>query len=273
MLAEAILGVAGKLLWQLGQFIALAWEANGDKAKIEKAGEALAEALGILVSALLVVVAAYLLKRGVTALSKTKFAQKVGETRLAKWLEERQKMTTTQDPLAKEKAAKEKAAKEKAAKEKADKEKADKEKADKEKADKEKADKEKADKEKNPSTHPAIDPARRTLTANEVTPGMEIDPTQVNVFRGGPALKVRPNIDVQFVKGTQTLKKGYGLSLDVSAPAMDKFGGACRIDYIPPELRIVQRGSKLGHFEIMPRIEMSLERYQQLVDQIRMTGG
>ncbi len=70
-----------------------------------------------MVSALLVVVAAYLLKRGADALSKTKFAQKVGETRLAKWLEERQKMTTTQDPLAKEKAAKEKADKEKADKE------------------------------------------------------------------------------------------------------------------------------------------------------------
>jgi len=133
MLAEAVLGVAGKLLGQLGQFIALAWDANGDKAKIERAGQALAEALGIFVSGLLMVVAAYLLKRGAGALGKTKFAQKVGETRLAKWLEERQKMTTTQDPLAKEKAAKEKAAKEKAAKEKAAKEKAEKEKVEREK--------------------------------------------------------------------------------------------------------------------------------------------
>ncbi|HWO26787.1 MAG TPA: DUF4157 domain-containing protein [Kofleriaceae bacterium] len=114
MLAEAVLGVADQLLLQLGQFIALAWEANGDKAKIEKAGEALAEALGIFGSALLVVVAAWLLKRGAKALNKTKFAQKVGETRLAKWFEERQKMTTTQDPLAKEKAAKAKAEPEKA---------------------------------------------------------------------------------------------------------------------------------------------------------------
>jgi Domain of unknown function (DUF4157)/Bacterial SH3 domain len=132
MLADAILGVAGKLLWQLGQFISLAWEANGDKAKIEKAGESLADALGILVSVVLVVVAAYLLKRGANALSKTKFAQRVGQTRLARWLEERQKMSTT----------------EKLDKEKLDKEKLDKEKLDKEKLDKEKLDKEKLDKGK-----------------------------------------------------------------------------------------------------------------------------
>jgi hypothetical protein len=122
MLAEAVLGVAGNLMGQLGQFIALAWDANGDKAKIEKAGQALAEALGILVSALLVVAAAYLLKRGANALGKTKFAQKVGETRLAKWFEERQKGTTTKEQLAKEKAAREKTAKEPVNKEPVDKE-------------------------------------------------------------------------------------------------------------------------------------------------------
>lgn len=124
MLVEAVLGVAGNLMGQLGQFIALAWDANGDQAKIEKAGQALAEALGILVSALLIVVAAYLLKRGANALSKTKFAQKVGETRLAKWFEERQQGTTTKEQLAKEQLAKEKAAKEPATKEEAAKEEA-----------------------------------------------------------------------------------------------------------------------------------------------------
>jgi Domain of unknown function (DUF4157)/Bacterial SH3 domain len=148
MLAEMILGVAGKLLWQLGQFIALAWEANGDKAKIEKAGESLAEALGILVSAVLMVAVAYVIKRGAKALSKTKFAQKVGETRLAKWLEERKDKTTTKDPGAKERAATEKLEKEKLEREKAEKEKAEKEKAEKEKAEKEKAEQEKAEKEK-----------------------------------------------------------------------------------------------------------------------------
>ena len=127
MLVEAVLTVAGNFVGQLGQFVALAWKANGDKAMIEQAGQALAEALGILGSALLVVVAAYLMKRGAQALSKTKFAQKIGETRLAKWLEERRNGATSKDPLGKEKAEREKAEREKAEREKAEREKADKE--------------------------------------------------------------------------------------------------------------------------------------------------
>ncbi len=86
-------------------------------------------------------------------------------------------------------------------------EKAEREKAGQEKAGQEKAGQEKTDKEKSPGTHPAIDPARKTLTAKEVTSGMEIDPTQVNVFRGGPSLEVRPNVDVQFVKGRKSSRR------------------------------------------------------------------
>jgi hypothetical protein len=105
MIVEAVLSVGGNLIGQLGQFLALAWQADGDKAKIEQAGKALAEALGIFVSALLVVLAAYLMKRGADALGKTKFAQKVGQTRIAQWLAERQKMGTTKGALDKEKPA------------------------------------------------------------------------------------------------------------------------------------------------------------------------
>jgi hypothetical protein len=105
MIVEAVLSVGGNLIGQLGQFLALAWQADGDKAKIEQAGKALAEALGIFVSALLIVLAAYLMKRGADALGKTKFAQKVGQTRLAQWLAERQKMSTTKNALVKEKPA------------------------------------------------------------------------------------------------------------------------------------------------------------------------
>ncbi len=151
MLAEAVLGVAADLISQLGQFIALAWDANGDKVKLEKAGKALAEALGILVSALLVVASAYLMKRGANALAKTKFAQKLGQTRLAKWFEERQKGTATKEALEKDRLAKEKAAREKLEQEKAAK-RAEEEKAAKEKAEQEeaakKAEEEQAAKEK-----------------------------------------------------------------------------------------------------------------------------
>ena len=148
MLAEAILGVAANLISQLSQFIAVAWDANGDKVKIEKAGKALAEAMGILVSALLVVAAAYLMKRGSNALAKTKFAQKVGQTRLAKWFEERQKGTTTKESLAKRKASKEKAVKEKGEPDKAEPDKAEPDKAEPDKAEPDKAEPDKAEPDK-----------------------------------------------------------------------------------------------------------------------------
>jgi hypothetical protein len=94
-LIEAVFNVASELVGQLGRFIKLAWDANGDKEQLDLAARALAEAIGILVSAVLVAVAAYLVKKGGEALGKTKFAKTVGETRLAEWFKERQQLKTT----------------------------------------------------------------------------------------------------------------------------------------------------------------------------------
>jgi hypothetical protein len=99
MLIEAILSTAGSLIGQLGSFIGQVWNANGDAKKLDAAGKTLADALGILVSALLVALAAYLIKKGGDALAKTRFAGKVGQTQLARWLSERQKMQTTTETL------------------------------------------------------------------------------------------------------------------------------------------------------------------------------
>jgi hypothetical protein len=103
VLIEAILGIADQLVTRLGQFISLVWTANGDKKQLEQAGKTLADALGILVSAALVALAAYLLKRGGKALSETKFAKTVGEQPLARWLADRQKLTTSKELLEKSK--------------------------------------------------------------------------------------------------------------------------------------------------------------------------
>jgi hypothetical protein len=94
-LIEAVLNIAVDLVGQLGKFIGLVWDANGDRKQLDLAARALAEAIGILVSAVMVAVAAYLLKKGGEALGKTKFAQTVGETRLAQWFKERQQLKTT----------------------------------------------------------------------------------------------------------------------------------------------------------------------------------
>ena len=94
-LIEAVLQIAGSLLSQLGHFVSLVWSANGDKKQLDLAARTLADALGILVSAVLIALAAYLMKKGMEAIKGTKFAKTVGETKLAEWLKDRQKMTTT----------------------------------------------------------------------------------------------------------------------------------------------------------------------------------
>lgn len=95
MLIEAILGITSELVGQLGKFIGIVWNANGDKKQLDLGARTLADAIGILVSAILVAAAAYLLKKGGGALGRTKFARTVGETRLAQWLGERQQLKTT----------------------------------------------------------------------------------------------------------------------------------------------------------------------------------
>ena len=99
MLAEAIIGMAGSFFSALGSFISQVWDANGDPKKIDNAAKTLADAIGIFVSALLVVLAAYLMKEGVEKFGKTKFAGKLGESRIAKWLVDRQKLETTREKL------------------------------------------------------------------------------------------------------------------------------------------------------------------------------
>jgi hypothetical protein len=113
--------------------------------------------------------------------------------------------------------------------------------------------------------------SRRTPTPEEVTIGMKIDPTRVNINRGGKLLVARVGVDIQIDRATGLVKPTHGLSLDLDARLMQKFGGAFRVESIPRELRIVQRGSRLGHIEVVARQAMTPERFQELADQIRLT--
>jgi Holliday junction resolvase-like predicted endonuclease len=92
---EAVLGMTGQLVTRLGTFIELVWNALGDKAKIEEAAKTLADALGILVTAVLSALAAYVLKKGVSALGKTRFGQTIGESELTRWVQARKQGATT----------------------------------------------------------------------------------------------------------------------------------------------------------------------------------
>ncbi len=97
IMIEAILGIAGNLLSELGSFVSQVWNADGDPKKVDLAGKTLANALGTLVSALLIALAAYLIKKGGDSIAKSKFGRKVGESEIARWLADRQKMKTTKE--------------------------------------------------------------------------------------------------------------------------------------------------------------------------------
>lgn len=113
---------------------------------------------------------------------------------------------------------------------------------------------------------------KRALHPNQITRGMEIDPKKVNVYRGGSELNVEPK-HIKIDQSTGLVKTTHGLSLDVDAKSMDRFGGAHRIESIPPELKIIQRGGRLEHFEIVPREPMSPDKYQQLLNTVKLTPG
>ncbi len=104
---------------------------------------------------------------------------------------------------------------------------------------------------------------------------MEIDPTEVAVYRGGSSLQAREGADIQIDRATGLVKLTHGLSLDVDAAAIQRFGGAFRVESIPPEPRIIQRGHRMGHFEIVPRQAMTPERFQELANQVTLApaGG
>jgi hypothetical protein len=40
---------------------------------------------------------------------------------------------------------------------------------------------------------------------------------------------------------------------------------------MPPELEVIQRGGNLNHYEIAPRQPMTLVRYQELLDKVKVT--
>lgn len=90
-------------------------------------------------------------------------------------------------------------------------------------------------------------------------------------YRGGGKLEVR-SIDVKIDKTTGLVEPGRGVSLNGNPNALSKFGGAYRVDMnsVSKELEIVQRGANSSHFEIAPRSPMSMERFQSLLNNIKM---
>jgi hypothetical protein len=109
--------------------------------------------------------------------------------------------------------------------------------------------------------------AVKRLSGTDVTRGMEIDPTAVQVFRGGKGFKLKPG-EVKVDRTTGLVQPTHGPSLDIVPDNVARFGGAHRVTRMPSELRVVQRGARIEHFEIVPRQPMTEAKFQQLLNAI-----
>jgi hypothetical protein len=99
------------------------------------------------------------------------------------------------------------------------------------------------------------------------TPGEVIDPTKVDVYRGGTDLTVKPG-EVKIDPLTGLVQPTHGLSLETDPSGLARFGGAHKVKSIPNELRIMQRGKRHTHFELVPKQPMTPARFQDLVKQV-----
>ncbi len=89
----------------------------------------------------------------------------------------------------------------------------------------------------------------------------------VNVYRGGNSFKLKPH-EIKLTDGK--VRNTHGVSLDVDPNTVKSHGGAYKIDYLPEELLIKQRGQRAEHFEIVPaeNAKFTPEEFQNLLDQI-----
>lgn len=53
---------------------------------------------------------------------------------------------------------------------------------------------------------------------------------------------------------------------------VEKFGEVNKIEYLPDGLKIIQRGERPEHFEIVPKIPMPLEEFQKQLNMIILTA-
>ncbi|MBV7269074.1 RHS repeat domain-containing protein [Winogradskyella luteola] len=89
------------------------------------------------------------------------------------------------------------------------------------------------------------------------------------VYRGGNGFNVKPN-EVKIDKATGDVKTTHGVSLDLDPNTVSKFGGAYRVHSLPKGLKVIQRGQRMNHYEIVPEKPMPLKDFQNLLNQIKV---
>ncbi len=98
-------------------------------------------------------------------------------------------------------------------------------------------------------------------------PGEVIDPTKIDVYRGGDDLTVKPG-EIKVIDGQ--VQPTHGLSLDTDPSFLGRFGRVRKVLSIPDDLQIIQRGKRDTHLELVPKEPASPERYQELVHQMEL---
>ncbi len=87
-------------------------------------------------------------------------------------------------------------------------------------------------------------------------------------YRGG---KYKPRAkDIAIDPETGLVQPTKGISVNTDPSKVQQFGKVSRVDSIPSELKFIKTGGP-GHYEIVPKKAMTLERYQELLDQITYT--
>jgi hypothetical protein len=93
------------------------------------------------------------------------------------------------------------------------------------------------------------------------------DCTKTPVFRGGGDLRPKYHLgEVKIKNGKVQPIRGVSLELDVADAA--QHGVPHRVKSIPDELEIVQQGRRPGHHELRPKVEMTVDRFEELLKQV-----
>src|SRR5947209_9126378 len=90
-------------------------------------------------------------------------------------------------------------------------------------------------------------------------------------YRGGPSLKPAPG-EVRIDPTTGLVKATHGMSVWDRPDGLERFGGAYRVTTLPPELRVVQRGRNVHHFEIVPAFPMPPAEYEAALEKITLVA-
>lgn len=113
-----------------------------------------------------------------------------------------------------------------------------------------------------------LSPKKITNSASlpPIGPNDEEPDDEPRLYRGGNSLEAR-KIDVQIDKTTGLVKPTRGVSLSTDeANMVQRYGEAKEIGSIPDKLQIIRTSG--NHYEIAPRSPMTMEEYQELLNQV-----